>query len=186
MVSGDVHGYRRSLASRTRTPAMRPSARRAGDPAGPQQGAVASASRHTRWTPAGRRWTPRPSGSAPCSAPVCSWSSPRPPRRPGRCCPWRVALAGVVAYCNAVASAQLAARYPASGGTYIYGRKQLGEWPGFMAGWGFVTGKSASCAAMALTFGHLSWPPAYATAAAVAAVVVLTGVNLLGITRTAC
>ncbi|MGO4227306.1 APC family permease [Arthrobacter sp. YAF34] len=95
-----------------------------------------------------------------------------------------VVVAGVIAYCNAVASAQLAARYPASGGTYVYGRRQLGEWPGFLAGWGFVTGKTASCAAMALTFGHYV-APAYATPLAVAAVVVLTGVNLLGITRTA-
>ncbi|MDQ0756309.1 APC family permease [Arthrobacter sp. B3I4] len=95
-----------------------------------------------------------------------------------------VAVAGVVAYCNAVASAQLAAKYPASGGTYVYGRRQLGEWPGFIAGWGFVTGKTASCAAMALTFGHYL-APGFATPLAVAAVVVLTGVNLLGITRTA-
>ncbi|WP_427131335.1 APC family permease [Pseudarthrobacter sp. S9] len=95
-----------------------------------------------------------------------------------------VAVAGVIAYCNAVASAQLAAKYPSSGGTYVYGRNQLGEWPGFIAGWGFVTGKTASCAAMALTFGHYL-APAYATPVAVAAVVVLTGVNLLGITRTA-
>ena len=95
-----------------------------------------------------------------------------------------VAVAGVVAYCNAVASAQLAAMYPSSGGTYVYGRRQLGEWPGFVAGWGFVTGKTASCAAMALTFGHYA-APEFATPVAVAAVVVLTGVNLLGITRTA-
>lgn len=95
-----------------------------------------------------------------------------------------VALAGVIAYCNAVASAQLAARYPSSGGTYVYGRNRLGEWPGFIAGWGFVTGKTASCAAMALTFGHYA-APEFATPLAVAAVVVLTGVNLLGITRTA-
>jgi APA family basic amino acid/polyamine antiporter len=95
-----------------------------------------------------------------------------------------VLVAGAIAYCNAVASAQLAAKYPASGGTYVYGRKQLGEWPGFIAGWGFVTGKTASCAAMALTFGHYV-APAYATPVALAAVVALTGVNLLGITRTA-
>jgi APA family basic amino acid/polyamine antiporter len=95
-----------------------------------------------------------------------------------------IALAGAVAYCNAVASAQLAAKYPQSGGTYIYGRKQLGEWPGFLAGWGFVTGKSASCAAMALTFGQYV-APGYATPVAIAAVAALTGVNLLGITRTA-
>jgi basic amino acid/polyamine antiporter, APA family len=95
-----------------------------------------------------------------------------------------IALAGAVAYCNAVASAQLAAKYPQSGGTYVYGRKQLGEWPGFLAGWGFVTGKSASCAAMALTFGQYV-APGYATPVAIAAVAALTGVNLLGITRTA-
>ena len=63
-----------------------------------------------------------------------------------------LALAAVVAYCNAVASAQLAAQYPTSGGTYVYGRERLGEWWGFLAGWGFVIGKTASCAAMALTF----------------------------------
>jgi APA family basic amino acid/polyamine antiporter len=95
-----------------------------------------------------------------------------------------VVVAGVVAYCNAVASAALAARYPTSGGTYVYGRNQLGEWPGFLAGWGFVTGKTASCAAMALTFGSYV-AGGYAVPVAVAAVVALTGVNLLGITRTA-
>jgi APA family basic amino acid/polyamine antiporter len=95
-----------------------------------------------------------------------------------------VLLAGAVAYCNAVASAELAARYPASGGTYVYGRQRLGEWPGFLAGWGFVSGKTASCAAMALTFGHYVAPD-YAVPVAVAAVVALTAVNLFGITRTA-
>jgi APA family basic amino acid/polyamine antiporter len=95
-----------------------------------------------------------------------------------------VLVAGAVAYCNAVASAELAARYPASGGTYIYGRERLGEWPGFIAGWGFVSGKSASCAAMAMTFGHYVAPD-YAVPVAVAAVVALTAVNMFGITRTA-
>ena len=61
-------------------------------------------------------------------------------------------LAAGVAYCNAVASAQLAAQYPTSGGTYVYGRERLGPAWGFLAGWGFVIGKTASCAAMALTF----------------------------------
>ena len=58
-------------------------------------------------------------------------------------------VAAVIAYCNAASSAQLAAVYPTSGGTYIYGRERLGPWWGFFAGWGFVIGKSASCAAMA-------------------------------------
>ncbi|MDQ4491486.1 amino acid permease [Sinomonas sp. ASV486] len=101
--------------------------------------------------------------------------------------PWlllSLGLAGAVAYANAVASAALASKYPSSGGTYVYGRKQLGEWPGFLAGWGFVTGKAASCAAMALTFG-VYVAPSYAAPLAVGAVVALTGVNLAGITRTA-
>ena len=40
--------------------------------------------------------------------------------------------------------------YPASGGTYVYGRECLGPFWGFLAGWGFVVGKTAGCAAMAL------------------------------------
>src|SRR6478752_1528880 len=68
------------------------------------------------------------------------------------------ALAAVVAYCNATASAQLAAAYPRAGGTYLYGREVLGDWWGFLAGWGFVVGKTASCAAMALTFAAYAVP----------------------------
>ncbi len=64
-----------------------------------------------------------------------------------------LALAAAVAYCNATSSARLAARYPQSGGTYVYGRERLGHFWGYLAGWGFVVGKTASCAAMALTVG---------------------------------
>jgi APA family basic amino acid/polyamine antiporter len=98
-----------------------------------------------------------------------------------------LALAAGVAYCNAVASAQLAAEYPTSGGTYVYGRERLGEWWGFVAGWGFVVGKTASCAAMALTFASYAangaeWPTRLL---AFAAVVALTAANYRGISRTA-
>ncbi len=93
-------------------------------------------------------------------------------------------LAAVVAYCNAMSSAALAARYPVSGGTYVYGRERLGPLWGFLAGWGFVIGKTASCAAMALTFAAYAVPGAE-TVAAAAAVVVLTAVNYTGISRTA-
>jgi APA family basic amino acid/polyamine antiporter len=98
-----------------------------------------------------------------------------------------LALAAAVAYCNAVASAQLAAQYPTSGGTYVYGRERLGEWWGFLAGWGFVIGKTASCAAMALTFAAYAVPgPAWLERpVAVMALLALTAVNLRGITRTA-
>ncbi|KHF43429.1 APC family permease [Saccharomonospora viridis] len=96
-------------------------------------------------------------------------------------------LAAMIAYCNAVASAQLAAVYPTSGGTYVYGRERLGDWWGFTAGWGFVIGKTASCAAMALTFSSYAVPgPWWAQRlAAVVAVVGLAALNYRGITKTA-
>ncbi len=98
-----------------------------------------------------------------------------------------LAVAAAVAYCNAVASAQLAAQYPTSGGTYVYGRERLGAWWGFIAGWGFVIGKTASCAAMALTFASyaIAGPPWVQRLVALAAVVALTAANYRGISRTA-
>jgi APA family basic amino acid/polyamine antiporter len=91
-------------------------------------------------------------------------------------------VAAVVAYCNATSSARLAARYPASGGTYVYGRERLGPFWGYLAGWGFVIGKTASCAAMALTVGTYVWP-SEAHAVAVGAVVALTAVNYAGLRK---
>lgn len=94
-------------------------------------------------------------------------------------------VAAVVAYCNATASAQLAAQYPTSGGTYVYGRERLGDWWGFLAGWGFVVGKTASCAAMALTFAAYVVPPGWQRPVAVVVVAALAAVNYRGVTRTA-
>ncbi|WP_245665255.1 APC family permease [Nocardia sienata] len=93
-------------------------------------------------------------------------------------------VAAVIAYCNATSSARLAARYPVSGGTYVYGRERLGEFWGFAAGWSFVVGKTASCAAMALTVGAYVWPDR-AHAVAVAAVVTMTAVNYRGVEKSA-
>ena len=95
-----------------------------------------------------------------------------------------LAVAAVIAYCNATSSARLAARYPQSGGTYVYGRERLGEFWGYLAGWSFVVGKTASCAAMALTVGYYVWP-GHAHAVAVAAVVALTALNYTGIEKSA-
>src|SRR6266545_4139317 len=95
-----------------------------------------------------------------------------------------LAIAALVAYCNATSSAQLAAIYPESGGAYVYGRERLGGPWGFLAGWGFVIGKLASCAAMAMTFASYA-APSFARPLAVGAVVALTAVNYLGIKRSA-
>ena len=96
-----------------------------------------------------------------------------------------LAIAGFVAYCNAAASAQLAAAHPTSGGTYAYGRAEIGPWSGFVAGWAFIIGKLASCAAMALTFAAYAAPPGWERPVAIAAVAALAVVNLLGVARTA-
>ncbi|MFB8145207.1 APC family permease [Microbacterium sp. NPDC056003] len=96
-----------------------------------------------------------------------------------------LAIAAVVAFGNATSSAQLAAVHPTSGGTYAYGRAELGPWWGFIAGWGFVIGKTASCAAMALTFAAYAAPPGWERPIAIAAVVALATVNWFGVTRTA-
>jgi basic amino acid/polyamine antiporter, APA family len=96
-----------------------------------------------------------------------------------------LAVAAVVAYCNATSSAQLAAAYPRAGGTYLYGREVLGDWWGYLAGWGFMVGKTASCAAMALTFAAYVAPHGWQRPVAAAVVVVLALVNCAGVTRTA-
>lgn len=62
-------------------------------------------------------------------------------------------LAGALAACNALSSAQLAAAHPVSGGTYEYGYRLIAPSAGFSAGWMFILAKSASAATAALGFG---------------------------------
>ncbi len=61
-----------------------------------------------------------------------------------------IVLASLVATCNGLSSAQLAASHPVSGGTYAYGYRYLSPSLGFTAGWLFVCAKSASAATAAL------------------------------------
>lgn len=93
-------------------------------------------------------------------------------------------IAAAVAYCNATSSARLAALYPESGGTYVYGTRRLAAFWGYLAGWSFVVGKTASCAAMALTVGSYVWPD-HPWAPAVCAVVALTALNYVGVQKSA-
>ena len=92
-------------------------------------------------------------------------------------------VAALVANLNARSTARLARLFPESGGTYVYGRERLGPSWGFLAGWGFVVGKTASCAAMASTIGAYILPE-HARLIAVTAIVVMTLVNIGGLHRT--
>lgn len=94
-------------------------------------------------------------------------------------------IAALVAFCNATSSAQLAAVHPVAGGTYAYARAEIGPWSGFIAGWCFVIGKIASCAAMAMTFAAYAAPESWRMPVAVLAVAALATVNCFGVTRTA-
>jgi basic amino acid/polyamine antiporter, APA family len=96
-------------------------------------------------------------------------------------------LAGIAATFNALSSAQLAARYPQSGGTYEYGYQLLGPWRGYIAGWMFLASKIAAAGVVAIGLG------AYATMLlpglnprilAVSAVLLFTFLNYFGVQRT--
>ena len=93
-------------------------------------------------------------------------------------------LAAAVAALNAYSSAALARRYPYGGGVYAYARRVLNRGWAITAGAGFVIGKSASCAAAALTIGAYVWPEHQRLTAGLV-LLVLLGVNLGGISRTA-
>ena len=96
-------------------------------------------------------------------------------------------IAGGVATCNALSSAQLAATYPQSGGTYEYGYRVLHPWLGFVAGWMFLISKLAAGGTVAIGFaGYLNAliPAIPERPAAVGIVVLLTAINLIGIRKT--
>jgi len=95
-------------------------------------------------------------------------------------------LAGVAATCNALSSAQLAATYPQSGGTYEYGYRLLTPSAGFAAGWMFLASKLSAGGTVALGFASYLerlLPGIALRPIAVAAVVALTIANLFGIKK---
>lgn len=97
-----------------------------------------------------------------------------------------LAVGGVAATFNGLSSAQLGARYPQSGGTYEYGRRLLHPAAGFAAGWMFLASKLAAAGVVAIGFGHYvaaMFPGAAPVPVAVAAVVLLTLANLLGVKK---
>ena len=93
-----------------------------------------------------------------------------------------LALAAVVATCNGLSSAQLAANHPVSGGTYEYGHRWLTPSLGFTAGWMFLCAKSASAATAALGFAKYLAPD-YLLPVSLATVAGLTAITLTGMQR---
>jgi len=102
-----------------------------------------------------------------------------------------IVVAALVAICNGLSSAQLAANHPVSGGTYEYGYRWLNSSLGFLAGWMFLWAKSASAATAALGFaGYLlsmvgNDQTYLLVPVALSGLFLLTGIVLLGIRRTA-
>ena len=95
-------------------------------------------------------------------------------------------IAAFVAFCNAISSAQMAAVFPRTGGTYEFGRRLLGEWWGYSAGWMFLTANTVGPGVIALAFGGyvnaiLGAVPA--RTAAIIAALVMTTINAVGIRR---
>jgi basic amino acid/polyamine antiporter, APA family len=95
-------------------------------------------------------------------------------------------IAGIAATCNALSSAQLAARYPQAGGTYEYGYRVLSPAFGFAAGWMFLAGKIAAAGTVAIGLaGYLDAliPGLHPRVIAVTAIVAFTALNYFGVRR---
>ena len=100
-----------------------------------------------------------------------------------------IAVGALLATCNGLSSAQLAAAHPVSGGTYEYGYRFLSPALGFSAGWMFLCAKSASAATAALGFagyaldGFGVTEPGSRVGLAIAGTIVLTLLVIGGMRR---
>lgn len=95
-------------------------------------------------------------------------------------------LAAVAAAANALSSAQLAAEHPHAGGTYEYGYRVLHPWAGFAAGWMFLASKTAAAGTVGLgiaAYLERIAPGVPGRAVALAAIVLFTAVNALGVRK---
>lgn len=63
-------------------------------------------------------------------------------------------LGGVYALCGAVSVAELGTMVPRSGGFYVFVRRALGEYPGFVVGWSDWLSTCGTVAAVALVIGE--------------------------------
>jgi APA family basic amino acid/polyamine antiporter len=79
---------------------------------------------------------------------------------------------------------QLSKVLPKAGGAYAFGKEYLSSNWGFLAGIAFILGKTGSVAAIALAAASYIYPTAKLEVA-FASLALMTGINLLGINRTA-
>jgi basic amino acid/polyamine antiporter, APA family len=95
-----------------------------------------------------------------------------------------IAIAGAVASLNARSMRQLSKVFPGAGGAYAFGTKYLSSSWGFLAGIAFILGKVGSVAAISLAAASYILPSAKVEVA-FTSLALMTGINLLGINRTA-
>lgn len=86
-------------------------------------------------------------------------------------------VGGLYSLCGAMTLAELAAMLPKSGGQYVFARRAMGEYAGFVIGWSDWISSSAAIAAAAIALGELAaelWP-----AVAPARVTIAVGITLV-------
>ncbi len=96
-------------------------------------------------------------------------------------------LCGLIVVFSGLSYAALASIYPEDGGGYLYARRILGAYPGFLAGWAMYISVTIATAFVLLGFGiyanlliGTNFDPRYG---AVAALILLTALNLRGISE---
>ena len=103
--------------------------------------------------------------------------------------PWFIGVwiaGGLYAMCGAMTMAELAAMLPRSGGQYVFARRAMGEYAGFVIGWTDWISSAASIAAGAIALGELTgalWPTAApsGTVIAITVTVVFTALHWIGV-----
>ncbi len=101
--------------------------------------------------------------------------------------------AGLIALCGALTFAELATRFPHSGGLYVFIREGFGSCPAFVFGWTYMLiTKPAAAAGIAIIFAEhfnaltaLGWSPQYLTCAALVALTLVNALGVRGSTRLA-
>ncbi|MGH7637572.1 MAG: APC family permease, partial [Gemmatimonadaceae bacterium] len=93
---------------------------------------------------------------------------------------------GVYALMGAMTMAELAAALPKSGGQYVFARRAMGEYAGFVIGWTDWISSSASIAAGAIAVGELTgalWPSltGATTGIAIAVTIAFTVLHWVGV-----